>query len=85
MPAKPLRHTLLAKKDKAAIAAVEKLVAEAVELQSKPTDADLERREERLNNIKAVIEQADNYFEKSVKDLHRLHDKVVGFGRFENA
>ena len=64
------------KQDKIAIAAVEKLVAELVELRSKPTDEEIARKEERLKEIRAVCAKVESFLTATIDKLHDLQDEI---------
>ena len=75
MPAQAVRAAR-SKQDKVALAAVEKLVAELVELRNKPTDEERARTEERLKEIRAVCAKLESFLVDTIDQLHSFQDEI---------
>ena len=75
MPAKAVRAAR-SKQDKVALAAVEKLVAELVELRNKPTDDEIARKEERLKEICALCAKLESFLVDTIDQLHSFQDEI---------
>ena len=65
-----------ANQDKVALAAVEKLVAELVELRRRPTDEEIARKEARLKEIRAVCAKVESFLTDTIEQLHSFQDEI---------
>jgi len=66
----------MSKQDKAALASVEKLIAEVIELRKQATDAEIVKKTEELNALKEKIGEVFEFFERCTEELDKLHDKL---------